>query len=34
MKRELRVRLRYPVPDVMLSQIARRDLKRQLALPL
>ncbi len=34
MKRELRVRLRYPVPDVMLSKIAPRDLKRQLALPL
>ncbi len=34
MKRELRVRLRYPSPDAMLAEIAPRDLKKQLALPL
>jgi hypothetical protein len=34
LKRELRVRLRYPTPDAMLSGIAPRDLKKQLALPL
>jgi nucleoside-diphosphate-sugar epimerase len=34
MKRELRVRLRYPSPSAMLSQVAPRDLKKQLALPL
>jgi len=34
MKRELRVRLRYPHPQRMLDEIAPRDLKKQLALPL
>ena len=34
LKRELRVRLRYPTPDAMLRDIAPRDLKKQLALPL
>jgi nucleoside-diphosphate-sugar epimerase len=34
MKRELRVRLRYPTPDALLSGIAPRDLKKQLALAL
>jgi nucleoside-diphosphate-sugar epimerase len=34
MKRELRVRLRYPTPDAMLAQCAPRELKRQLALPI
>jgi len=34
LKRELRVRLRYPTPDVLLSGIAPRDLKKQLALAL
>jgi len=34
MKRELRVRLRYPTPQHLLSAIAPRDLKKQLALPL
>jgi nucleoside-diphosphate-sugar epimerase len=34
MKRELRVRLRYPHPQSMLDEIAPRDLKKQLALPL
>jgi len=34
MKRELRVRLRYPVPQRLLDEIAPRDLKKQLALPL
>jgi hypothetical protein len=33
MKRELRVRLRYPTPQHLLAQIAPRDLK-QLALAL
>ena len=34
LKRELRVRLRFPTPDAMLGDVARRDLKKQLALPL
>jgi nucleoside-diphosphate-sugar epimerase len=34
MKRELRVRLRYPTPDRLLDEIAPRDLRKQLALPL
>jgi len=34
MKRELRVRLRYPTPQRLLDEVAPRDLKRQLALPL
>jgi nucleoside-diphosphate-sugar epimerase len=34
MKRELRVRLRYPTPQFLLDAIAPRDLKKQLALPL
>jgi nucleoside-diphosphate-sugar epimerase len=34
MKRELRVRLEYPTPQRLLQEIAPRDLKRQLALPL
>ena len=34
MKRELRVRLRYPTPDALLAGIAPRDLKKQLALSL
>jgi nucleoside-diphosphate-sugar epimerase len=34
MKRELRVRLRYPVPQRLLDEVAPRDLKKQLALPL
>ena len=34
MKRELRVRLRYPTPEAMLALVAPRDLKRQLALSL
>lgn len=34
MKRELRVRLRYPVPQVLLDQVAPRNLRKQLALPL
>ncbi len=34
MKRELRVRLRYATPERLLAEIAPRDLKRQLALPL
>lgn len=32
MKRELRVRLRYPVPQAMLDEAAPRELKRQMAL--
>jgi nucleoside-diphosphate-sugar epimerase len=32
--RELRVRLRYPVPQVLLTEIAPREPKKQLALPL
>jgi nucleoside-diphosphate-sugar epimerase len=34
MKRELRVRLRYATPEQLLAEIAPRDLKKQLALPL
>lgn len=34
MKRELRVRLRYPTPAAMLAAIAPRELKKQLALPI
>jgi len=34
MKRELRVRLRYTTPQQLLDEIAPRDLKKQLALPL
>jgi nucleoside-diphosphate-sugar epimerase len=34
MKRELRVRLRYPTPQAMLAEVAPRDLRKQLALPL
>ena len=34
MKRELRVRLAHPTPHAMLAQIAPRELRRQLALPI
>ena len=34
MKRELRVRLRYPMPQTLLAQIAPREPKKQLVLPL
>ncbi len=34
MKRELRVRLRYPTPQHLLDEVAPRDLTKQLALPL
>ena len=34
MKRELRVRLRYRTPQQLLDEVAPRDLKKQLALPL
>jgi len=34
MKRELRVRLRFPTPRTLLDQIAPRELKKQLALPI
>jgi len=34
MKRELRVGLKYPVPQKLLQEVAPRGLKRQLALPL
>ena len=34
MKRELRVRLRYPLPQRLLDEVAPRDLRKQLALPL
>ncbi|HET7097760.1 MAG TPA: SDR family oxidoreductase [Casimicrobiaceae bacterium] len=34
MKRELRVKLRYATPQQLLDEIAPRDLKKQLALPL
>jgi nucleoside-diphosphate-sugar epimerase len=34
LKRELRVRLRYPLPQVLLDEVAPRDLRKQLALPL
>jgi nucleoside-diphosphate-sugar epimerase len=34
MKRELRVRLQYPTPSVLLAEIAPRELKKQMPLPL
>ena len=34
MKRELRVRLKYPTPQTLLAEVAPRALKKQLALPL
>jgi nucleoside-diphosphate-sugar epimerase len=34
MKRELRLRLKYPVPQQLLDEVAPRELRRQLALPL
>ncbi len=34
MKRELRVRLRYPTPAALLAAIAPRELRKQLALPI
>ena len=34
MKRELRVRLRYPTPQAMLAAVAPRELEKQLALPI
>ncbi len=34
MKRELRVRLRYPTPAVLLAEVAPRELKKQIPLPL
>jgi nucleoside-diphosphate-sugar epimerase len=34
MKRELRLALRYPVPQALLTQIAPREPKKQMALPL
>ena len=34
MKRELRVRLRYPTPQHLLDEVASRDRRKQLALPL
>jgi nucleoside-diphosphate-sugar epimerase len=34
MKRELRVNLKYPTPQVLLNRIAPRELKKQLALPI
>jgi len=34
MKRELRVHLKYETPQQLLAEIAPRDLKKQLALPL
>ena len=34
MKRELRVRLRYPTPHALLAEMAPRELKKQLKLPL
>jgi nucleoside-diphosphate-sugar epimerase len=34
MKRELRVRLKYPTPQALLEEIAPRDLKKQLTLPI
>ena len=34
LKDELRVRLRYPTPQTLLAQVAQRDLKKQMALPL
>jgi len=34
MKRELRVRLKYPTPQTLLAQVAPRELRKQMALPL
>jgi len=34
MKRELRLRLKYPLPQTLLAEVAPRELRRQLALPL
>jgi nucleoside-diphosphate-sugar epimerase len=34
LKRELRVRLRYPTPQSLLAEIAPRELRKQLALPI
>jgi hypothetical protein len=34
MKRELRVRLRYPTPQALLAEIAPHELRKQLQLPL
>jgi len=34
LKHELRVRLQFPTPDTLLSGVAPRDLKKQLALPI
>jgi nucleoside-diphosphate-sugar epimerase len=34
MKRELRVKLRFPTPQTLLKRIAPRELKKQLALPI
>ena len=34
MKRELRVQLRYPTPAALLAEVAPRDLKKQISLPL
>jgi nucleoside-diphosphate-sugar epimerase len=34
MKRELRLRLKYPLPQALLAEVAPRELRRQLALPL
>ena len=34
MKRELRVRLRYPTPQALLAEVAPHELRKQLQLPL
>jgi hypothetical protein len=34
LKRELRVNLKFPTPQALLAQIAPRELKKQLALPI
>jgi nucleoside-diphosphate-sugar epimerase len=34
MKRELRLRLKYPLPQTLLAEVAPRELRRQLPLPL
>jgi hypothetical protein len=34
MKRELRVRLKYPTPQTLFAEVAPKALKKQLALPL
>lgn len=34
MKRELRVRLRYPTPQVLFAEVAPREIKKQMPLPL